>query len=164
MLAKLFRRVVAMKKMPAGLILAWRCARGLLVVPINSGSASASEIVAGALKDHQRAVLLGTDHLAKVGSIGHSVSGTGAIHLTTARYYTPSGVSIQAFACTILNWLWRIENWTAAQRAKKISKARLIKIQMETTPLDQTVTRPPKIPQKRVTNRKLTINWLVPWT
>jgi len=77
-------------------------ARGLpLVVLINSGSASASEIVAGALKDHQRAVLLGTRSFGK-GSVQSviPVSGTGAMRLTTARYYTPSGVSIQAKGIT----------------------------------------------------------------
>ena len=77
-------------------------ARGLpLVVLINSGSASASEIVAGALKDHQRAVLLGTRSFGK-GSVQSviPVSGTGAMQLTTARYYTPSGVSIQATGIT----------------------------------------------------------------
>ena len=77
-------------------------ARGLpLVVLINSGSASASEIVAGALKDHQRAVLLGTRSFGK-GSVQSVIplSGTGAMRLTTARYYTPSGVSIQATGIT----------------------------------------------------------------
>ena len=68
---------------------------------INSGSASASEIVAGALKDHERAVLLGTRSFGK-GSVQSviPVSGTGAMRLTTARYYTPSGVSIQATGIT----------------------------------------------------------------
>ena len=72
-----------------------------LVVLINSGSASASEIVAGALKDHQRAVLLGTRSFGK-GSVQSviPVSGTSAMRLTTARYYTPSGVSIQATGIT----------------------------------------------------------------
>ena len=71
------------------------------MVLINSGSASASEIVAGALKDHQRAVLLGTRSFGK-GSVQSviPVSGTGAMRLTTARYYTPSGVSIQATGIT----------------------------------------------------------------
>ena len=68
-----------------------------MVVLINSGSASASEIVAGALKDHKRALLLGTRSFGK-GSVQSviPVSNSAAMRLTTARYYTPSGISIQA--------------------------------------------------------------------
>ncbi len=68
-----------------------------IVVLINSGSASASEIVAGALKDHSRAILMGTRSFGK-GSVQtiQPMPGHGAIRLTTARYFTPSGVSIQA--------------------------------------------------------------------
>jgi carboxyl-terminal processing protease len=68
-----------------------------LVVLINGGSASASEIVAGALQDHHRAILLGTKSFGK-GSVQTiiPIPGHGAIRLTTARYYTPSGRSIQA--------------------------------------------------------------------
>lgn len=68
-----------------------------LVVLINGGSASASEIVAGALQDHRRAVIMGTDSFGK-GSVQTVVplSKDQAIKLTTARYYTPNGRSIQA--------------------------------------------------------------------
>jgi carboxyl-terminal processing protease len=68
-----------------------------LVVLINGGSASASEIVAGALQDHKRATLLGTRSFGK-GSVQTiiPVGNDAAIRLTTARYYTPSGRSIQA--------------------------------------------------------------------
>ena len=70
-----------------------------LVVLINSGSAS--EIVAGALKDHKRAVVMGTRSFGK-GSVQSVISmpGHGAIRLTTARYYTPSGISIQSKGIT----------------------------------------------------------------
>ena len=68
-----------------------------LVVLINSGSASASEIVAGALKDHSRAIIIGTRSFGK-GSVQSIIplAGNGAMRLTTARYFTPSGISIQA--------------------------------------------------------------------
>ena len=68
-----------------------------IVVLINGGSASASEIVAGALRDHKRATIIGTRSFGK-GSVQSIIplNGQGAIRLTTARYYTPSGTSIQA--------------------------------------------------------------------
>jgi len=68
-----------------------------LIVLINGGSASASEIVAGALQDHHRATILGTRSFGK-GSVQTIIplGSNGALRLTTARYYTPSGRSIQA--------------------------------------------------------------------
>ena len=68
-----------------------------IILLVNGGSASASEIVAGALQDHRRAIILGTRSFGK-GSVQTIVplSGHGAMRLTTARYFTPSGRSIQA--------------------------------------------------------------------
>jgi carboxyl-terminal processing protease len=73
-----------------------------MIVLINGGSASASEIVAGALQDHKRATIVGTRSFGK-GSVQTIIplgSGNGALRLTTARYFTPAGRSIQAKGIT----------------------------------------------------------------
>ena len=93
-----------------------------IVVLINGGSASAAEIVAGALQDQHRAILLGTKSFGK-GSVQTIIplAGHGAMRLTTARYYTPSGRSIQAVGIEpdIVVEPARIENVQAAKQRRE---------------------------------------------
>jgi carboxyl-terminal processing protease len=98
-----------------------------MVVLINGGSASASEIVAGALQDHRRAVIMGTKSFGK-GSVQTIVpiSNGAALKLTTARYYTPNGRSIQASGIEpdIITEEARLTKSETADRLKEADLAR----------------------------------------
>ena len=100
-----------------------------IVVLINGGSASASEIVTGALQDHRRAIVVGTRSFGK-GSVQTLIplQGDGAMRLTTARYYTPSGRSIQALGISpdiVVNQPKRAEGeGTEAQAAEETANDR----------------------------------------
>ncbi len=99
-----------------------------MVVLINAGSASASEIVSGALQDHKRAILMGQKTFGK-GSVQTilPLSNGGAIKLTTARYYTPSGRSIQAEGIVpdITLGIVRLETVAEAEEFEPLTEASL---------------------------------------
>jgi len=99
-----------------------------MVVLVNSGSASASEIVAGALQDHKRAIIMGQKSFGK-GSVQTilPLSNGGAIKLTTARYYTPSGRSIQAegIVPNIVLGIVRLETVAEAEEFEPLTEASL---------------------------------------
>lgn len=98
-----------------------------IIILINSGSASAAEIVAGALQDQQRALVLGTRSFGK-GSVQSVIelSDQSGLRLTTARYYTPNGTSIQARGITpdllIEQGQWQAEQSTPQLREKDLDK------------------------------------------
>jgi carboxyl-terminal processing protease len=96
-----------------------------MVVLVNGGSASASEIVAGALQDHKRAVLLGTQTFGK-GSVQTilPLNNNTAIKLTTARYYTPNGRSIQAKGITPDILVEESPNGDSPQRVREVDLER----------------------------------------
>ncbi len=97
-----------------------------LVILINGGSASASEIVAGAIQDHHRGVIMGTSSFGK-GSVQNilPLSDGRAIKLTTARYFTPSGRSIQAEGVQPDIWVERAKIQLASNRQPDIKEADL---------------------------------------
>jgi carboxyl-terminal processing protease len=119
-----------------------------IVVLINGGTASASEIVAGALQDHKRATVVGMTSFGK-GSVQTIIplgENGGALRLTTARYYTPSGHSIQAQGIIPDYAVSQGDDADSAPKVTRPSEADLPgHLQGEAVKKkDQTVTKPPK--------------------
>ncbi|MBL8398473.1 MAG: S41 family peptidase [Candidatus Accumulibacter sp.] len=119
-----------------------------MVVLVNGGSASASEIVAGALQDHKRAVVLGTTTFGK-GSVQTvlPLPGNTAIKLTTARYFTPSGRSIQAKGIVPDIVVEESANGSSADRLREANLEHHLdasaKDPAATTPAKETTAKPP---------------------
>lgn len=103
-----------------------------LVVLVNEGSASASEIVAGAIQDHKRGIIVGTRTFGK-GSVQTIIPlpGGAGLRLTTARYYTPSGASIQALGITPDVEVPFVPYDDAPQKEKAVNKPRLREIDLK---------------------------------
>lgn len=120
-----------------------------LIVLINGGTASASEIVAGALQDHKRATIVGMTSFGK-GSVQTIIplngGENGALHLTTARYYTPSGRSIQATGIIPDVAVAEGDETTAFSKLERPSEADLphhLTAEEPAAPAKVTVVRPP---------------------
>jgi carboxyl-terminal processing protease len=119
-----------------------------LVVLVNGGSASASEIVAGALQDHKRAVIMGTQTFGK-GSVQTilPLSGNTAIKLTTARYYTPNGRSIQAKGIVPDIAVEETPNGESRERLREADLDRHLDNDKEKTPASDKSAPKPAVPK-----------------